>query len=264
MPDSDELNDQPEEVETPEAPAAPPAPQFVTLEEFRASQAQLQAINETLGALRSLAERQVAPAPAPVAPQPAERELSRTEYIEAVREGNVEVAEKYLAQREAAQERRLSGRIDQLEQLGTTAFSNLNQRTETAGLTYYPKYKKEIDAVVAGLPPAMRAQGGAYKWAHDTVVGQHIDELSAEIREQALRKPAVEEVERVSQFGRTGRSTTSGKDQTPSVYDLGGDNAVQAMEQFREWKNGGTEDDLARKMGYTNWRDYMEKTKEFR
>lgn len=262
MPDSDELepSNQPEGEEVAEASAAPPAPQYVTLEEFRAQQAQLSQLNETLAALRDMAARQVAPAPAPVA-APVEAEITRAQYINAVREGDVEMAEKYLAQREGAVSRQLGQRIDQLEQVGTTALSEVH-RDRIAGLKHYKKYEKEINDVVAGLPAQMRAQSGAYQYAYRIVVGTHLDEIEAAAREEALRKPTIEELGEApaSGGGRNGRAVANTKaNAIPTPFDIGGDDALEAIAV-----KGSDADTEAKKMGYKDWRDYMTKTAEYR
>ena len=263
MPDSDELepSNQPDGTDdtTEQAPAAP-APQYVTLEEFRAQQAQLSQLNETLAALRDMAARPVAPAPAPVA-APVEAEITRAQYIAAVREGDVEVAERYLAQREGAVSRTLSQRIDQLENVGTAALSEVH-RDRISGLKHYKKYEKEIQQVVDGLPPAMRAQSGAYQYAYRIVVGTHLDEIEAAAREEALRKPTIDEANEspAGGGGRTGRQMAKGAaNSIPTPFDLGGDGAVAAMEV-----DGRDADTVAKKLGYKDWRDYMTKTAEYR
>ena len=249
MPDSD-LPLDPETALPPEPPAPP---QFVPLEEFRASQAQtnqtLAALNETMAALRDGLTRAQQPQWTP--PQPRQV-ISRGQFIEAVQTGNEEVMAAYEEQQKQAL---LAEHVHPLRDNGLEAIANLTRSTTVGALPYYQRYKKEIDGFIQNLPAGMRMSPEVYQTAHEVVVGRHIAELTAEAKEQALRgeAPPPEPAD-------TGRRNRGGapRSTAPTVEDLGGRDAMDAMAGA-----GKDPDGMAQRMGYANWKDYMEKTAEY-
>lgn len=236
-------------------------PQFVSTEEFkqfREEQArQSTALTEAINAMRSAVE--ASNRPREVVREEPRREaapvVTREEYVEAVQNGDIKKVEQYEAQQEA----RVAARLNQLESTGTSAIAELNKRTEVGSLPYYTRFKKDIDTLVESLPPHLKMSAGVYKYAHDKIVGEHVQEIIAEEREAALRKPTTDEpIDRVP-AGRSGRETGRETSRVPSPRDLGGQEVEDAL-AFR----GMDADTQARKLGYKSWADYMDKTKEYR
>lgn len=243
----------------PNEPETPSAPQFVPADEFRQFQTTMQgsmsALTEALTGMRQSMDmtvsrqRESAPAPDPAG------QVTRAQYVAAVQEGDLATVERYETQREAG----YAARLNQLEATGMDQFSQLNKRGEIGGLKHYTRFQKEIDAMVDALPPNIKMRPGVYSYAHNAIVGQHMDELLAEAQEAALRKPkADEKPESLSGRARSGREATTAA-KVPSVYDLGGETAEAAL-AFR----GMTDDDMAKRMGYEGWTDYMIKTAAYR
>ena len=252
MPDTDETPVPSGELEV--SPAPPPAPTFVTAEEFRTSQAQ---VNQTLAALNEtmqrLAEGARSPAPQYVPPSPAPARITRAQFIEAVQQGDERMIEAYEDQQKQAL---LAEHVHPLRDNGLEAIANLTRTTTVGSLPYYQRWKKEIEQFIAALPAGMRMNPEVYQTAHEVVVGRHTAELIAEAREAALRGPAPD-AEPPSETGRgRGERPRTG---VPTPFDLGGQDAVEAIVGA-----GKDQDQMAQRMGYANWKDYMDKTAEYR
>ena len=230
----------------------PAAPQYVDHATFAALQQTVQgtlgAINETLGALR-----ETRPAPAPAAP-PEIEDVTDAEIDEALQAGRG--ASVFRKMVNASVKRVQRDTIEPLRQQMVATGTELVATVATKDLRHYPKYKREIDAMVAALPAETRMTPGLYKWAHDVVVGQHVDEIAREAVEAALRPaPAPEPLPRAS---RSGRQTAPAADAVPDVYDIAGDEGEAALQH-----RGLDRDGFARKLGYKSWADYMKQTKEY-
>lgn len=240
----------------PEVPAAPPPPQYVTKEEFQAAQAAQAQLSQTLAALNEnmtmLREGMVRAQPRAEAPTPSAR-ITRAQWLEAVRDGDERVLEAYDAQQK---QDLLVEHVNPLRDTGLEAIANLTKRTTSSALPYYTRFQKEIDAFVANLPAAMRMSAEVYQTAHEVVVGRHIDELTAEAKEAALRG-AVDTGAESADAGRGGRGPKP-KSGVPTPEDLGGREMTDAMRGA-----GKTADGMAQRMGYASWEDYMTKTAPF-
>lgn len=236
--------------EMPETPEAPAAPTYVTAEAFQQAQQQtsnvLAQLNETMQALSNALSRPVAPArPA----EPAPGAITLAQYMEAIQTGDLATAERYQAQQESQW---AAKHVAPLQEQGLNAIANLTAATSTATLPYYSRWKKEIDAWVANMPPHLRMEPGVYKAAHDAVVGSHAADLISEAKEQALRgEPAPAES---ADAGRRGRGAQP-VSKAPTPADLGGAAAEAALRSV-----GKDSDTFARKLGYESWEDYMTKT----
>ena len=233
---------------TPPEPAAP-APSYVTAEAFQQAQQQtanvLAQLNETMQNLSHALTRPVAPA----APAPAPGGVTLAQYVEALQTGDVAVVERYQQQQEASWVQR---HVAPLQEQGLNAIANLTAQTSTATLPYYQRWKKEIDAWVANMPPNLRMEPGVYKAAHDAVVGSHAADLINEAKEQALRgEPAPAESSDAGRRGRGGVPVSK----APTPADLGGAAAEAALRSV-----GKDSDSFAKKLGYESWEDYMTKT----
>lgn len=235
-------NDPPEPAE----PVEPAAPSFVPSDEFKQFQAtvsgSLAAINDTLGFLRESAGRAAAP-PAPVAPGV---KITAAQFAEAVQTGDVPTIEAYERQTRQSFDDEL---VSPLRNTGLEAIANLTRDTTVASLPYYARFKKEIDAFVAGLPPQMRMNPVVYKTAHDAVVGANMPALIGEATEAAVRKANEPVPDTTSGGRRPGR--VSGTDAVPTVEELMGPEAAQALAH-----RGLSADQHAQKLGYANWAAY--------
>jgi len=256
MPDSDTplLDAQPEGGGSGDTPSTPAAPQYVDagrFDEFRQTvQGTLGAISETLTALRETRPVPVAAAPAAV------EDVSDTEIDEALQAGRG--APVFRKMVDAAVKRVRREEIDPLRQQMVSTATDLVANVATRDLRHYPKYKKEIDTMVAALPPETRVNPALWKWAHDVVVGQHVDEIAAEAVNAALRPaPTPEPMLRTARAGRG--TPAGGAEATPDVYDVAGDEGEAALAH-----HGVDRDGFAKKLGYKNWTDYMKQTKEYR
>lgn len=235
--------------ETPETPEAPPQPTYVTAEAFQQAQQQtanvLAQLNETMQSLSNALSRPVAPA----APPPTQGGVTLAQYVEALQTGDVAVVERYQQQQEVSW---VQKHVAPLQEQGLNAIANLTAHTTTQGLPYYSRWKKEIDAWVANMPPNLRMEPGVYKAAHDAVVGSHAADLISEAKEAALRgDPAPAESADAGRRGRGGVPVSK----APTPEDLGGAAAVAALRSV-----GKDSDTFARKLGYDSWEDYMTKT----
>lgn len=230
-------------------PAPPPPPQYVTREAFEQSQAEtrqvLSALNETMSYLRAGMAQ-------PRAPQaPPQHRVTRAQFIEAMQTGDEKVIEAYERQQEQSW---VETHVVPLRDTGLEAIATLRQEASMARLPYAARFKKEIDQFMAALPPAMRMNDEVFRTAHNAVVGAHAQELLAEERERAMRagtEPPAESAD----AGRRGRGSSRSADSTPTVEDIGGMQAVAALQG-----KGQDADAFARRLGYKGWRDYIDVT----
>lgn len=227
--------------QAPDAEAAsPPSPTYITAEQFMAFQTQqtqtLQSINESLAAMRSEAARRPDAAPAAT-----EHAVTAEEYASAVQTGDAGTIERYFDQK---QRRYHAAEVAPMQRDGAQILGDMQARLSASTLPHYTRFKKEIDAAYAQMPPQLRAMPEAITIAHDLVSGRHVGELVAEAREAALRTPAVQPNAPGAANGRAVRT-----DNVPSAEDwLGKDNA-RALGNV-------SEDDFARRLGYKDWAAY--------
>ena len=131
------------------------------------------------------------PKSAPVAqPTPLLTRPSEEEVAEAMVEGNKAKVAELLRKQKTYDRAEMQREIGGLSTTGGAAISSI-ARTSAAGLPYYKRFKKDIDGMVEQFlqaNPGSIATPEVYERAHDIVKGQHIDELLAETREEAIRK----------------------------------------------------------------------------
>ena len=236
----------PPEGEVPAAVVA--APTFVPADEFKSYQATMQGnfdqLNQTIGVLR---DALVAARPAPPTPPAAGApggSITEEQYVEAIQTGDARTVRAF---HEQDKQRLIVEHINPLRDTGLDAIAGITREMATGQLPYYKKYQKEIDAHISNLPANMRMTPQVYRLAHDAVVGSHIDEITTEAREAAIRAPAAPEP--MPSGGRTGRTSSVGA--VPTVEELMGKDASDAL-AFR----GMTGDTFAQRLGYKSWADY--------
>lgn len=133
------------------------------------------------------------PKSAPAPAQPSAPMLSRPseeEVAEAMVDGNKQKVAELLRKQRAYDQAENRRDIGNLSTQGGAAISSI-ARTSAAGLPYYKRFKKPIDEMVEqflAANPGAIATPEVYERAHDIVKGQHIDEIIAETREEAIRK----------------------------------------------------------------------------
>lgn len=230
-----------------EKPAdAAPAPQFVPVEEFKRLEAMLagqqellSTLNETVRAVGSMARG------AGGAPASAPADVTEEQFIRAIEDRDVATVKRYNEQQGA---KLVATHVEPLRRLGVDAIGDLTRAGAAAQMPYYTRWKKEIDGLLANLPPAARLAPDAYRIAHDAIVGSHTAELIAEAKAQALRAPEPDPVP----TGPVGRRAAGGGGKTPNAEELFGEDARLALRS-----KGMDEEAFAKKLGYASWSDYV-------
>lgn len=231
-----------------------PPPQFVPAEEFKAFQTQMTGFMETMKS--TMEGMQAIAASRPAAPYTpaasAAKVITRAEYEQAVRDQDSGVIDAWHDQKIAALRR---DHIDPLRGTGFNALGDLTKEVAIAKLPHYKKYQKEIDAIVDQLPAETKLSPQAYVMAHDAVVGRHHDELTAEAKEAWARSQTTP-ADAGTPGGTTGRDTGGGKGKLPTVEEMFGVDAAEALRS-----KGVDGDQWARRMGYKGgWKEYVELT----
>ena len=149
----------------------------------------------------------------------------------------------------AAQEERIRKQyIDPLRDEGLSAIAGINQEMARAKMPHYEKYKSEIDAMLQALPVNVRLNPQVYEMCYKTVVGGHLDDIVTERLQQEARK-ATQPVEVPG-----GRGRRPAQDEIPDAADLS-PGAADALAMI-----GRDQDDFARRLGYKDWKDHIQKT----
>lgn len=240
----------PDADKNPPADANPPAPTYVTNEQFQEGLKQLgESFREGISALRDgwvqQAGRSSRPEPEPELPDPSEDDDVPTAVNKAVN--------KQLAP--------LRRELAQFENLGLATIEKLTHRQVSGGLPYYNRFKKEIDATLAQMTPAQRAQPEAIEVAHNMVVGHHIAEITAETRDEEQRKVRAS-TPPPPKHGAHSTQEDYEKKGLPSPADLG-----LTPAQIRAVEKRGGFDKWARRMSggqFKNYEDYAKSAMSMR
>lgn len=240
-----------------EVAAVPPTPTFVPTDDFKQYQATMQTALERLTESIGMMAQQVGRGPAPVAVPTAAR-ITREQYAEALREGNVDVLEAWQAQREADL---LARHVAPLASTGTAALSALN-RERLAGKPHYARFRKEVDAALAEVPAEHQANPALVDKVYAMVVGEHAGVLEAEAREAAIRQatqPPAEPATPAPSAGRTAGKTGAGTLPTPEEL-LGAEAGEALRSKLSDPSSRYSDvDGWARSMGYRGgWSEYVE------
>lgn len=133
---------------------------------------------------------------------------------------------------------------------GLPALARHTAAIESASLTHYTRYKKEIDERLNQLPVETRTQPEAIRQIYALVAGEHLDEIVEERVAAALKK----------QNGSPGAGPTTirgrGADDThvPSAEELWG------PAEARMIQSKGGEDAYAKKNGFVDWASMLRET----
>ncbi len=190
------------------------------------------------------------------APEPPKKsELTNEQINEAIANG--ENPAEFVRQMIASEiERRVDPQVGQLREVGLGAMATLVRQTALKDAPHYERYKKEVDAAIAYLPPDQQVNQDMVRLAYNTIVGGHFQEIQDERDrarglDQGTQEPG----------GSARLPGTKELDPYEKVRAKLGDEAVEALRQ-----SGHTPDEFARRLGrgkYKDWDDYQEQTKRF-
>ena len=189
-------------------------------------------------------------------PQPAEptvSDASDDELEQVVASGQGRKKLRQMVQAEMAKLKR--EHIDPLQDVGLGAIARLTSEVSKRDMPHYDRFKKEIDSKINSVAPASRLNPEIHQLAYKAVLGEHVDELIKEATEAAIRKQAGTAQDGTGSSGR-GDGIKGGK-QTGLREDFG-ESADQALKSI-----GRDPDQFAKGLGYKNYQDYREKTKEY-
>ena len=122
---------------------------------------------------------------------------------------------------------------------------------------HYDRFRDEIESRLGQLGDGVAVQEGMVKFIHDQVVGENIDVLVNEAREEAIRKNTEDISAARPPNGRSfgGASYPEG---IPPPEKLLGKDAVRWLKQ----EKGGSIDEYYRRMGYEGYADYVTQNKD--
>lgn len=244
-------------------------PQFVPTDEFKAFQKTItdgfNSLNEGMRAIA--ADRNVRVDD----PAPKKDEITPEAYADALADPTADGAKKVIADYERQREDRLKRHADErvagMESTGISALESINisqmrtARDDKGNLLYphFGRFEKQITDRMKTLAPAHRAQPIAWQQLYRVVIGENFETLVGEEREKVLRAPAEGDKTKAGEppASAAGR-TKDGKGDKPTVRDLGGEDSERAL--VAAGKDG---DSMAKRMGYKDWNDYVEKCKDY-
>lgn len=214
----------------------------------------LESFSQTVAAAQKPAE--VRPAPTAQLSRPSEEEVA-----EAMVNGDKAKVAELLRKQRAYDRQEMSGEINRLSTTGGAAISSV-AKTAASQLPYYKRFKKEIDGMVEqflGANQGAIATFEVYERAHDIIKGQHIDELLAETREEAIRK-AREPEEPLQPINDRGEPIEREPQSLAEV--LVGDWKKELREKNGRTRNRTDEEEL-RSMGYRNgFKEFLDTRKQ--
>jgi hypothetical protein len=123
---------------------------------------------------------------------PAIDDPSDEDYVEAVSAGDKSKAADIRRRQRAADRERI--RREELSPIltnGGAALASVAKQLAAQNLPHYKRFKKEIDAKIEQFQaanPNVVVTFDHYDWAHKMIVGEHVDEMMKESREEAIRK----------------------------------------------------------------------------
>lgn len=161
-------------------------------------------------------------------------------------------------------------RLDELTTTGMTSIASVTREVVLKQLPKYAKYKKEIDAKIAQLPMNAQADAAVLKIVHDSIVGQHLEELEREAHEAALRKadegetPATPTAPRKT-ANAPGAGGRGEKRSMPTFEEYVGAEGKDILRNDKDHRSGVKDGDTyAQSLGYESWAHYMQVEEETR
>lgn len=233
-------------------PATPAG--FVPIEDFKRMEATLNGrLDQLATSFEAALASRGADRPAPAAVEPAVEDATDAEIEEALASGKgASTLRKMVSGALARYEREV---VKPLRELGVNSIARLTEASTLGTREHYARFKKEIDAHLSQMSPALRTAPEALDLAYNAVVGRHEKELRDEAVEAALRQsrestPPGAPVRRAS--GRTfapgkipGPEELFGKEAADELYDRYGDPDTYVKSFF--------------KGKYKNWDEYATK-----
>ncbi len=216
---------------------------FVPVEAFQESQrAMTGALSEITTTLAAIANRPVV-VQQQTAQQVTDADIT-DEELEATLisgEGGAKAIRRAI---EAAGRKLVRERVEPLEQFGIQTFGDLTDRVVGKDLKHYAFLKKEVDAQLAQMDPALRASPRAREFAYKMALADNTDKIVALEVEAKLRQSANEESDATSQD--KGKGTREGHGKEPSsAMDMFGRESMTALKGVKR-----DLDSMAKKMGY--------------
>lgn len=252
-PDTEEVTEGQPPVEQPVAQAAPAGPD------------PMDAIRQEIGQLRdfmmtgfqAVAQTRQAPEQPAMAPTVSNEELETAiaegkgaAMIQAIVDAKLAKATQEL------QQGSIAPLAQMVQQHGVDAIAALAREQAAASVEpelkpYVERYAQEIRQASSTLAPELAMRPEHQKNAQMFVLGQHIKEIMADVRERAVR--SVRENPTGDAPGKAGRTTGTG-DKVPTALELFGKAAG------KEVAEAGGEDAWARKRHYDDFADFLLKT----
>jgi len=264
---------------TPPPAATPPAPAGLTKDDLAAAltgalgpiKSELESkIAELRGTVAGLAGREPTVVMQPAAPYvPPEPVISDDDIEQAIRAGEG-AAPRIRAMVDRAVNQAAAGlkqQLDAFQEAGLESLGAVASEIAVGKMRHYKRFQKEIDARVARLEPTLRANPQAIQMIHNSVVGEHQEELEREAVEAAIRGAqdggqGTTERE-IRQVGGTtpgtGLAPASSRQEKkhPSAEELAGSDGMEAL-KHKDRGAGKDQDSFAQSMGYHSWDHYME------
>ena len=241
-------------------------PEFVTAEQFNTQQAQTnQLLAQIQGGMNALMQMGSSAAPAPIQPEPALPTLpTNAQLSEAIDDGR---AGDVIGQYVDASIQRATSELNKvvIQPLYTKLEQAQNLAAESSAasvsgqMPYYQQFKQQVDGVIANLSAHERT-GANMKAAYDMIIGQNIQAVINLEAETVARRASATPPEAAPAPGAVVQRPgvqPSGDGEVPTPESLGGGDAMAALAA-----KGQTADEMAKRMGYSNWADYMDKTLE--
>jgi len=204
------------------------------------------AVDTLIGTVAGI--RQSTPAPTPAR---LEQEMSDEELSNGMLEGKPAAIRSVIRSELSRFERE---KLAPMREAGVASISQISQTIASKDLKYYKRYEKEINQYLSTVNPELRMQPQMIQLAYKAVLGDHIDEIENEVREQTIRSRAADNSQDTAGATRAIRKQGT----MPTAQEEFGDSAHAALKQV-----GRDEDHMARRMGYASWADYREKTKKY-
>ena len=242
----------PREEEPQPQPEPPPAAAEpgISVQAFQAFQEQVSGtLSQVTRTLEALATRQPqAPAPAAYAsPTVADITDEEIEHALVSGEGGAKAIRRAV---EVEANRLVRERIVPLEQFGVTTFNDLTDRIVGKDLKHYGLLKKEIDAQLSQMDPALRANPRSRELAYKLALAENFDRvLDTEIEAKLRQRSDGEETDLTQDRG-SGGDRKPRAAAPPSVADVFGGEGTKALRAVNR-----DLDAMARKMGYKGGAD---------
>lgn len=158
-------------------------------------------------------------APAPL------MDVSEQEYDEA---GLSPAASKlFKRQLEVERQKMLKEYILPLRETGLTSLAEIREELSTSKMPYYDVFKKEVDAELKRMDPALRTRKDVVEYVYNTVVGQNVKKVLELEQEKGARQRAAVEATDTARV--TSRGTGLKDGEMPSFEDVMGVDAMTAL-----------------------------------